>query len=121
MELKFEQPVAFQGTIVPAGSRLAGLAALVYGLNLQAPVRAASCVSEGHVRGSQRQEQSWRVFDKRYWPGDLITDHISFALRLENIDLLVLKRAFDAIDPVVLEDFIKSAPTGGETRRAWFF
>lgn len=121
MELQFVQPVAFQGTIVPAGSRLAGLAALVYGLNLQAPVRAVSCVSEGHVRGSQRQEQFWRVFDKRYWPGDLVTDHISFALRHEHIDLLVLKRAFEAIDENALVDFIKSAPTGVETRRAWFF
>jgi hypothetical protein len=121
MELQFEQPVAFQGTIVPAGSRLAGLAALVYGLNLQAPVRIASCVSEGHVRGSQRQEQFWRVFDKRYWPGTLVTDHISFALRHEHIDLLVLKRAFEAIDVNALVDFIKSTPTGVETRRAWFF
>lgn len=121
MKLQFEQPVAFQGTIVPAGSRLAGFAALVHGLNLQAPVRAASCVSEGHVRGSRRQEQSWRVFDKRYWPGDGVTDHISFALRHENIDLLVLKRAFEAIDANVLVDFVRSAPTGVETRRAWFF
>lgn len=121
MKLQFEQPVAFQGTIVPAGSRLAGFAALVHGLNLQAPVRAASCVSEGHVRGSQRQEQSWRIFDKRYWPGDGVTDHISFALRHENIDLLVLKRAFEAIDENVLVDFVTSAPTGVETRRAWFF
>ncbi len=121
MKLQFEQPVAFQGTIVPAGSRLTGLAALAHGLNLQAPVRAASCVSEGHVRGSQRQNQSWRVFDKRYWPGDLVTDHISFALRHENIDLLVLKRAFEAIDENALVDFIKSAPTGVETRRTWFF
>ncbi len=121
MELRFEQPVAFQGTILPSGSRLAGLAALVHGLKLQAPVRAASCVSAGHVRGSQRQEQSWRVFDKRYWPGERAADHVSFALRHENIDLLVLKRAFAAIDPEDLIDFIKSAPTGVETRRAWFF
>jgi hypothetical protein len=121
MKLNFEQPAVFQDAIIPAGSRLAGLAALVYGLNIQAPLRATSCVSEAHVRGSQRQEQSWHIFDKRYWPGDLVTDHISFALRHENIDLLILKRAFDAIDPVVLEEFVKSAPTGVETRRAWFF
>lgn len=81
----------------------------------------ASCVSESHVRGSHRQEQSWRVYDKRYWPGDMATDHISFTLRHENIDLLVLKRAFEAIDENALVDFIKSAPTGVETRRTWFF
>lgn len=121
MELKFEQAVAFRGVIVPAGSRLAGFAALAHGLNLQAPVRAASCVSDSHVRGSQRQEQFWRVFDKRYWPGDQVTDHISFALRHEPIDLLVLKRVFETIEANALIEFIKSAPTGVETRRAWFF
>jgi len=121
MELRFEQPVAFQGTIVPAGSRLAGLAALVHGLNLQAPVRTTSCVSQGHIRGSHRQEEFWCVFDRRYWPGDLVTAHIGFALRHETIDLLVLKRVFDAIDPAVLEEFIKNTPTGAVARRVWFF
>jgi len=121
MELRFQQPVAFQGAILPRDSRLAGLAALVHGLNLQAPVRTPSCVSEGHVRGSRRCEESWTLYDKRYWPGNLATDHLTFALRHETIDLLVLKRAFDAIDPAALEDFIKDAPTGTITRRIWFF
>lgn len=121
MEMQLQKPVTFQGKLVPSGSRLAGLAALVHELNLKAPVRAASCVSDGHVRGSQRQEQDWRVFDKRYWPGDLATDHISFALRHENIDLLILKRAFEAIDENDIVDYIKSAPTGVQTRRTWFF
>lgn len=121
MELQFEQPVVFQGTIVLSGSRLVGFAALVQGMNLQIPVREACCVAKGHVRGSQRQEGYWRVFDKRYWPGERVTDHVNFALRHEKIDLLVLKRIFDALDPIVLEQFIKSAPTGVETRRAWFF
>jgi len=121
MELKFEQPVAFQGAILPKGSRMAGLAALVHGLKLQAPVRGSVCVSEGHIRGSQRREDSWTLYDKRYWPGDLVTDHIGFALGHEHIDLLVLKRAFDAIDPAVIEEFVRGAPTGALARRVWFF
>lgn len=121
MELRYQQPVAFQGAILPRDSRLAGLAALVHGLDLQAPVRTPSCVSEGHVRGSRRREDSWTLYDKRYWPGNLATDHLTFALRHETIDLLVLKRAFDAIDSAALEGFIKDAPTGTITRRIWFF
>jgi hypothetical protein len=121
VELTLKQTVAFQGTIVPAGCRLAGLAALVHGLSLQAPVRAASCVSGSHVGGSQRQAEFWRVFDKRYWPGDRVTDHIGFALSHEHIDLLVLKRAFEAMDPGILVDFVKASPTGAVTRRTWFF
>lgn len=121
MELRSKQPVAFQGAILPQGSRLAGFAALVHELDLQAPVRTPVCVSEGHVRGSRRREESWTLYDKRYWPGNLATDHLTFALRHETIDLLVLKRTFDAIDSAALEDFIKGAPTGTTTRRIWFF
>jgi hypothetical protein len=58
------------------------------------------------------------VFDKRYWPGDKITDHLSFALRREPIDLLILKRAFDAIPAEEMAVFIREAPTGAFARRA---
>jgi hypothetical protein len=60
------------------------------------------------------------VFDRRYWPGETFGDHLTFALRHENLDLLVLKRIFEAVDPKVLETFVKATPTGIPARRAWF-
>ncbi|MEX0695044.1 MAG: Fic family protein [Rhodospirillales bacterium] len=121
MELLFDPPLTFQDALVPTGTRLVGWAALVQALGLKAPVRQPSCVSDSHVRGSQRTEQGWRIFDKRYDPGNRFEDHLTFALRHEPIDLLILKRAFDAVPAACLEDFVKSAPTGTLTRRAWFF
>jgi hypothetical protein len=121
MRLEFETPISFQGESVPKETQLAGWAALVQALDLQAPVRLPSCVSAKYVRGSQREQGLWRVFDKRYLPGDQFADQLSFALRHEPIDLLILKRAFDAVPKAVLETFIKSAPSGTQTRRAWFF
>lgn len=121
MRLEFETPISFQGESVPTGTQLAGWAALVRALGLQAPVRQPSCVSEKHVRGSHREEGSWRVFDKRYQPGDRFVDHLAFALRHEAIDLLILKRAFEAVPKIVLEEYVRSAPSGTQTRRAWFF
>lgn len=121
MHLEFETPVSFQGESVPVGTQLAGWAALVQALGLQAPVRRPSCISEKHIGGSQREEDGWRVFDKRYQPGDQFTDHLSFALRHEHIDLLILKRAFNAVPKAVLEEYVSSVPTGTQTRRAWFF
>ncbi len=121
MQLKFETPISFQGESVPKGGQLAGWAALVQALGLQSPVRQPSCVSDKHIGGSQRKEGCWRIFDKRYQPGDQFTDHLTFALRHENIDLLILKCAFNAVSKTVLEEFIRSAPTGTQTRRAWFF
>jgi hypothetical protein len=121
MRLTLKTPASFQDKLVPKGTQLAGWAALVQALGLQAPVRQPSCVSEKHVRGSQREEDGFRVFDKRYQPGDQFTDHLTFALRHENIDLLILKRVFETVPKAVLEEFIRSTPTGAQTRRAWFF
>ena len=90
MDLKFDNPHIFQNQLVPAGAKLVGWAALVHSLELQAPVRAPSVVADGHIKGSQRTEDGWNLFDKRYWPGDGITDHLAFALRHERIDLLSL-------------------------------
>jgi GAF domain-containing protein len=46
---------------------------------------------------------------------------LAFALRHENVDLLILRRAFDAVPKAVLENYVRSAPSGTLTRRAWFF
>ena len=121
MDLRLDPPLTFQDRLVPKGTRLVGWAALVHGLGLAAPVRAPSGVAEGHIRGSQRTVGGWTVFDKRYWPGEKVTDHLSFALRHEPIDLLILKRAFDAIPAGEMATFIRAAPTGAFARRAWFF
>lgn len=71
--------------------------------------------------GSHRKQEGWIVFDKRYWPGQSMTSHLSFALRREPVDLLILKRLFAAVPATEIAAFIKTAPTSGLTRRAWFF
>ncbi len=121
MALNFESPLTFQDRLVPKDTKLAGWAALVHGLGIAAPVRAVSGVADGYIKGSHREENGWTIFDKRYWPGDRITDHLGFALRHENLDLLILKRVFDAIEPDEITAFVKEAPTGAITRRIWFF
>ncbi len=121
MNLTTDTPLTFQNRLVPRRTRLAGWAALVHGLGLAAPVRTPSAVAESHIRGSQRAEDGWTIYDKRYWPGDTITDHLSFALWHEHIDLLILKRAFEAMPAADITAFIKASPTGTLARRAWFF
>ncbi|MCE2521055.1 MAG: Fic family protein [Alphaproteobacteria bacterium] len=121
MELPLETPPTFQDHPVPKETRLAGWAALVHGLGIAAPVPAASVVAGGYVKGSQREEDGWTVFDKRYWPGRHVTDHFSFALRHEWFDPLVAKRVLDAVDPDTISAFVLDAPTGRAARRVWFF
>jgi len=106
--------------MIPEGTRLVGWGALTQALAVNGPVRKPACVSGKHVSGSVREEAGWRVFDKRYWPGKTFDEHLTFALRNENLDLLLLKRIFDAVDGKVLEAFVKATPTGIPARRTWF-
>ena len=120
MRLEGAPIVIFQEKTVPNGTRLAGWAALIHSLALWAPVRRPSWVSEQHVRGSHREEGAGTVFDKRYWPGDTFADHLTFALRHEDIDLLILKRIFEAVPQAEVEAIVRAAPTGIPARRAWY-
>lgn len=111
----------FQRVRLPEGTELIGWAALVDTFGVQAPVRHPSVVSNRHVNGSQRVEGLWHVFDKRYRADGKVSSHLEFALRHEVVDLLVIKRVLEAIPQDVLLAYIRSAPTGTNTRRAWFF
>jgi hypothetical protein len=120
MQVENTRVTNFQGSPLPSQGRLAGLAALVNALNVPAPVRIPACISDAHISRSVRTEEQWRVYDKRYWPGDTFADHLDFALRNENIDLLVLKRVFQSVASEVVEAFVKGTPTGIPARRAWY-
>lgn len=120
MRLEAASTPIFQEKSVPDGTRLAGRAALVHGLGISAPVRRPSCVSEQYVSGSRRAEGTWVVFDKRYWPGESFADHLTFALRHEELDLLILKRVFEAVSQAEIEALVRTAPTGIPVRRAWY-
>lgn len=121
MKINPETPVSFQDQLIPTDTDLVGWTAIVHTLEIQAPVRELNCVSRQHVKGSQRKQGNWRIFDKRYQPGDALMDHLSFALRHEQIDLLILKRTFDLVPENVVEQYVKASPTGAHSRRIWFF
>ncbi len=120
MRLELTPIPVFQEKTVPHDTKLAGWAALAHALAIQGPVRRPTCVSEQHIRGSRREEGAWTVFDKRYWPGDTFADHLTFALRHEDIDLLILKRVFAAVPRAQVKAIARAAPTGVPARRAWY-
>jgi Fic/DOC family protein len=110
----------FQEKTVPAEARLAGWSWLVQCFGVRAPVRRPIAISDQHVKASSREAGDWTIYDKRYWPGEGFGDHLGFALRNENLDLLVLKRIFDVVPQDSVAAFVRSAPTGAHNRRAWF-
>ena len=121
MRLELACSPYFQESVVPDETRLAGWAALVKEFSIKVPVRQPSCVSKKHIKGSQREERNWRVFDKRYWPGDTLADHLIFAFRHETLDLLILKHIFDAVPGDAVAELVRAAPTGVPARRIWYF
>ena len=120
MQLNTHPVRVFQERTVPPDSRLAGWSALVRTFGIRAPVRRPFAVSNQHVSGSRKEERGWAVFDRRYWPGEDFGSHLDFALRYEDVDLLVLKRLFEAAPLDAVQGFVRHAPTGVPSRRTWF-
>lgn len=105
---------------MPSGASLAGLSALVYAFGVPAPVREPSCISEQNIKGHIRQERGWTLYSKRYELKPTVQAHLNFAMRYENIDLLVLKRVFLSLPAEAIEQYVMSAPNSALTRRAWY-
>jgi len=125
MDTQAQATPAFPGQVailgddwLPEQSTPAGYAALVhaYGLKVPAPaVRAA--VSP---RNRAYQEDGWRVFPVRQMPEPTFAGNLLFALKHEPLDLLVLKKLFEATGPGPVEELVRQAPNGIGNRRAWF-
>lgn len=60
------------------------------------------------------------TYSRTVRPDPTIASHLSFALKHELVNLEFLARLFSVIDQAVLEDWIRSEPTGAYARRAGF-
>lgn len=118
-----DQEKFFQERHIPANTKLVGFAALVHLLDIEsrAPVRMPSCVSDRYVKGGIREQDGWRLYDKRYQPDNTVEGHLGFGLRHEVLDLLVLKRIFDALPEERLTKYVHEDQGHALSRRAWFF
>jgi hypothetical protein len=113
-----DQIPAVSGMTVPDGSRPAGYAALIAGYQLGVPsADELIAISDKHTL---RQEDRWRILTPRYRPDDTALAHLEFALRHEPIDLAVLNSLFEQMPGSVIQEWVKSEPTGQHSRRAWF-
>lgn len=115
-----DRPRAFQEKTIPADARLVGWSRLAQSFAVRAPICRPGVVSNQHVKASVRATGEWTIYDKRYWPGKTFADYLGLALRHEDLDLLVLKRVFEAVPSGTIAALVRSAPTGASNRRAWF-
>jgi hypothetical protein len=62
----------------------------------------------------------WNIYTPRHAPPETLEGHLSFALKYEGLDLLVLKSLFRATGPGPVEAIVRETPTGSYARRIWF-
>jgi len=75
-------------------------------------------VSDKNVR---RKEDGWRILPSAQMPSDKTVDHLIFALKYEGVQLLALKKIFNAMDKRELESALRERPTSSYVRRLCFF
>jgi len=65
-------------------------------------------------------DEKIQVLTIRYLPEDTLYKHLTFALKYEGVNLLVLKKLFEKIDGNVIGEFIEKEPTSQYVRKIWF-
>ena len=116
---QFSGPVSvFQESRLPETARPAGYAALINAFDLQVPLPLTLCAIG--PRHKVYEQDGWRIYTPRHEPAATLEGHLTFALKYEGLDLLVLKRLFSALVPTDLETIIKAKPNSGYMRRIWF-
>ena len=116
---RFSGPISvFKGRRLPVTAIPAGYAALIGAYHLQVPFpRVLSATGERH---KLILEDGWRVMSPRHAPKASLEGHLTFALKYEGLDLVILKRLFLAAGPMAIEKLVRAQPTGRYARRIWF-
>jgi len=114
----FSGPVTvFQERRLPEAGSPAGYAALIQAFELAVPLpRTLYATGTRHKVVSAA---AWHVLTPRHAPPARLAGHLTFALKYEGLNLLVLKKLFEATRPGPLEEIVKDTPTGSYARRLW--
>lgn len=116
---RFSEPVTtFHGSRLPERATPVGYAALIDALGLKVPMpRTLSAIGPRH---KSYQQDGWQIYTPRHAPPASLEGHLTFALKYEGLDLLVLKALFQATGPEPIEAMARGTPTGTYARRSWF-
>jgi hypothetical protein len=108
----------FHDRRLPEPGRLAGYAWLLetYELCVPLPQRLHAIGKHHKITNTP----AWRLLTPRHAPPDSLTGHLTFALKWEGLDLLVLKRLFCRISPDELTALVAEQPSSAYARRIWF-
>jgi hypothetical protein len=108
----------FRESWLPIKASLAGYAALAEIHGLPGPLPAKLSAVAAHNKASVTA--GWRIFPARYAPQASLEGQLTFALKYEGVNLLVLRQLFQTVGPKAIEAVVQNAPTGAYSRRLWF-
>ena len=120
MEYRFSQTISFfHDIMLPEREvQLAGYSAIIAHYELSVPVpHALAAISQKHKRYKQ---DCWEMFSPRHMPPPTLFGHLTFALKYEGVDLLVLKALFSVIEGKEIAEITRQEPTSSYGRRIWF-
>lgn len=108
----------FQERRLPVLARPVGYAALIdaYALACPLPHRLAAIGTRHKIIATP----DWHILTPRHDPASSLDGHLTFALKYEGLDLLVLKRLFQAVPAQAISAIVRATPTGAYARRIWF-
>lgn len=109
----------FRGHQVPEGVRLCGYAALIHAFGLDIPL--PRMLSGAKSSFAEMTAEGWQLYSPRHLPDPDFAGHLTFALRYEPVDLLILKALFRKTGAAPVENMVRASPNGQYARRAWFF
>ena len=113
-----ESLIVFHERRLPVKAKPVGYAALIdaYELEVPLPIRLFAI----GIHHKIITQDDWRILTPRHEPPANIEGHLTFALKYEGLDLAVLKRFFQALDPSSIVELMRARPTGAYARRVWF-
>jgi hypothetical protein len=108
----------FRAKALPERATPVGYAALIaaYDLALPLPPRLAAIAERHHPVTTAE----WIMFTPRHRPEPSLAGHLTFAIKWEGIDLSILARLFQTVEPGAVADLVRATPTGAFARRIWF-
>ncbi|KAA2218515.1 Fic family protein [Maribacter flavus] len=114
--------ITFHGRVMPEEGVLVGYAFILQILEKHTGRRLPTPDVLAMVTDKQQRynTEQWQVFANRYMPSKDEMSHLTFALKYEGIDLLILKEFFLYAGDGLVKTMMKNEPTGQYSRRIWF-
>lgn len=97
---------------------MVGYGALVEAFSLDVPLPAMLFLVSDKNKNYRTEE--WQVFGKRYLPEESLYKQLTFALKHEGLNLILLKKLFEKISEADIITLIQTEPTGIYSRKIWF-